>query len=81
MIKEHMANVVNMHVLLLDEGVATAKRVQAKDLGNGTYQILLPEDYDPEDEEWEFVPGDIVRCERVEKGWAEPLFLAIEKVA
>ena len=44
------------------------------------YQIIRPDDYDANDEEWEFLPGIIVRCERIPIGWKEPLFLAVEKV-
>lgn len=64
-----------IHVRLLNEGVDTVKRVPARALDNNEYRIILPEDYDAEDEEWEFTPGTIVRCEEVENGWAEPLIL------
>jgi hypothetical protein len=38
----------------------------AIDLGNGLYKILPTPDYDPEDEDWEFVPETIVRGEWVD---------------
>ncbi len=72
--------IVNIHVKLLNEGTDTVRRAQAVKLYENAYQILAPNDYDAEDEEWEFLPNSIVRCERVEKGWAEPLFLAVEIV-
>lgn len=71
---------VIIHVRLLDEEVETAKRAPAELLNDGLYRILTPSDYDPEDETWQFIPGDVVRCERVEEGWAEPLLLAVQKI-
>lgn len=70
--------IANIHIQLLNEGTPTARPVKALALPNGFYQIL-PDDYDPDDEEWEFVPGDIVRCE-TDNSWREPLFLAVEKM-
>jgi hypothetical protein len=74
-------DIVEIHVMLLNEGVTTAKSVMARALANGNYKILRPDDYDPEDEEWEFVPGTIVHCEWQPKGWQEPLLMAVERVA
>lgn len=74
-------NIVTIHIKLLDEGFETAKRAQAISLGNDAYKILLPSDYDPEDEKWEFVPGDIVRSEIQHEGWPEPLLMAVEKIS
>lgn len=71
---------VQIHVLLLNEGVTTAKLTKALDLQGGYYQILQPDDYDPEDEEWEFLPGSIVRCEYVKWGRREKILLAVEKL-
>jgi hypothetical protein len=74
-------NVVEIHVMLLNEEFMTARATKAKALANGMYEVLRPDDYDPEDEEWEFVPGTIVRCEWQPKGWQKPLLMAVEKVA
>lgn len=71
---------LQIRVMLLNEGVTTAKVAPAKSLGNGVYEILQPHDYDPEDEEWEFTPGDIVRCELQSEGWEKPLLMAVEKI-
>jgi hypothetical protein len=54
---------IEMHVRLLDEGTEVSRRTRALDLGNGLFQIEATADYDPELENWEFVPGSIVRSE------------------
>lgn len=74
------SDIVTIHVQLFNEGSATAKRVKAKALGDNIYEIMRNQYHNPDDEEWQFLPGDIVRCEYVPEGWAEPLILAIEKV-
>jgi hypothetical protein len=66
-----MANTqtVTINVSLLEEGTPTWKRTMAEVLGAGRYQILATPDYDPEDEIWEFVPGEIVHAyEKSENG-------------
>lgn len=73
-------NSVEIHVRLLNEGTPTARPAKAELMANGFYRILLTPDYDPEDEEWQFVPGDIVRCEKDDHSWALPVLLAIEKI-
>jgi hypothetical protein len=72
--------IVNIHVKLLNEGTETVRRALAKKIRENAYQIIQPDNYDASDEEWEFPPGTTVRCEKVEKGWMKPLFLAVEKV-
>lgn len=52
-----------IYVFLPDEAVDTWRPTQAIDLGDGLYQILATDNYDPEDEVWEFVPGTIVKVE------------------
>lgn len=71
---------VTICVRLLNEGVETARPVPAQSLGEQIYKILLPEDYDPEDEEWEFLPGETVRCEQTEWNEKGSINLATEKV-
>ena len=36
-------------------------------LDHNIYKILLPCDYDPENENWEFKPNTVVKCEEVLK--------------
>lgn len=71
-----MSTTVPIYVRIPDE--YGAMLTQAIPLENGLYKILPTPDYDPKLEDWEFVPGSIVRCELVM--WDEPLFLAVEKV-
>jgi hypothetical protein len=54
---------IEMHVRLLDEGTEVSRPTRALDLGNGLFQIEATTDYDPELENWEFVPGSIVRSD------------------
>ena len=52
-----------IYIRLLQEGTEVARPTQAIEIGNGLFQILATPDYDPQDEEWEFLPGSVVRCE------------------
>lgn len=71
---------VRISVRLLEEGTPCARPTQAVPLANGLYKILPTENYDPEDEIWEFVPGSIVRCALVKGEFLTDVFLAVEKV-
>jgi hypothetical protein len=53
--------VTRVFVNLLNEGVPTARPAPAEELGEGIYRILATPNYDPDDEEWQFLPGAIVR--------------------
>lgn len=74
-------NLTTICVRLLNEDVETARPAPAQLIGEQIYKILLPDDYDPEDEEWEFLPGDIVRCEQTEWNEKGSINLAIEKIS
>ena len=52
-----------IYVELLDEGVQVSRPVTAEVLDGGRYRILS-ENVSPDDEEWAFVTGDVVHCER-----------------
>ncbi len=52
---------VEIYVNLLNEGTPCSRPTQALTLGNGLFELLPAEGYDPENEEWEFRPGTIVR--------------------
>jgi hypothetical protein len=49
-----------IYVALLDEGTDCWRPVEATDLGDSIFRIADQEI--PEDEVWEFRPGEIVRC-------------------
>jgi hypothetical protein len=52
-----------VYVQLLDEGTPTWRPAPAVDLGEGQYRLLPTDNYDPEDEVWEFLPGTVAICE------------------
>lgn len=54
---------LKVFVQLLGEGTVVFRPTLGVPLGNGMYRLLPTDDYDPEDESWEFLPGSIVRCE------------------
>lgn len=71
---------VTITMQLLDEGTPTARPVQAVPLGNGLYKVQPTPNYDPETETWEFPPGSVVRCERIDHEYFGDVFLAVEKI-
>jgi hypothetical protein len=60
--------VVEIHVRLLDEGTDCSRPTQGVVLGNGLFELLPTDNYDPDDEHWEFPPGSIVRAKEVRDG-------------
>ena len=58
-------SVVKIHVRLLDEGTECSRPTQGVVLGNDLFKLLPTDNYDPNDEHWEFVPGSIVRAKEV----------------
>lgn len=61
--KDYMENIISAYVELLDEGTSTLRGVKAVPVENGLYRLIEPEDYDPEDELWAFLPGSTVALE------------------
>lgn len=53
----------SVYVSLLNEGTDVWRPVSAIRVAADTYVLLRPSDYDPEDEDWEFLPGEVVVCE------------------
>lgn len=68
---------IKLYVQLLDEGVPTMRPTRAEALNNGLYKLLPTEDYDPEDEVWEFLPGAIVSKKEVTTITGKSVFVAI----
>jgi hypothetical protein len=58
---------VEIYVNLLDEGTRCSRPTKALTLGNGLFELLPTEGYNPEDEHWEFRPGTIVRGEETQR--------------
>ena len=53
-----------IYVALKNEGTAVLRPVSAEKLENGVYKIDKNFVYDSEDEELEFLPGEVVLCEK-----------------
>lgn len=71
-----MAQTVEIHVRLLNEGTACSRPTEAVDLGNGWFKVLATSNYDPDDEVWEFPPDSIVRSE-VRRSEGKELLFAV----
>ncbi len=54
-------DIASVYVQLLNEGTTCYRPAPFVQLGHDTVQLLAPPGYCPEDEEWEFVPGSVVR--------------------
>ena len=52
-----------VYVRLLGEGTLVLRPSPAEFLEADTARLIAPRDYDPEDENWEYKPGSIVRVE------------------
>lgn len=52
-----------VYVRLLNEGTSVFRPVTGERLGPFAARLLSPDDFDASDEEWEFAPGSVVRCE------------------
>ncbi len=68
-----------IYVRLLDEGTDAFRPTLADRTSDGFYRLRPTEDYDSEDERWEFLPGQVVRCQRVKLHGGERL-VAIDLV-
>ena len=53
-----------IYVRLFDEGTVVYRPVEAVWLSATTARLPELPDYDPDDENWEFEPGSVVRVER-----------------
>lgn len=53
-----------IYIELLDEGTTVCRPTTGVALGGDVYRVQATPNYDPDDEQWEFVPGTIVKCER-----------------
>lgn len=56
---------VEIYVRLLDEGTECSRPTQALVLGEGLFKLLPTENYAPDDEHWEFLPGSTVRAKEI----------------
>ncbi len=67
---------MTVYIELMNEGTGCWRPVEAKDLGDGRFQITGSQ---PEDEDWRFKPGDIIECRQ--KRFQDSLCLVAYKLA
>ena len=56
------SNTKEIYIELLDEGTRVYRPTMGISLGDGKFKVMPSKDYDPDDENWAFLPGAIVRC-------------------
>ncbi|MCE5200774.1 MAG: hypothetical protein ABFD54_13030 [Armatimonadota bacterium] len=72
-----------IYIQLLNEGTVVYRPTLGVVVSEGVYRVLPTENYDPEDEVWEFLPGDTVKCTAEVKSGAqgeETVLVAKERV-
>ncbi len=52
-----------VYIALLNEGTSVWRPTLGEKIQESVYKILPTDNYDPNDEEWAYPPGSIVRCE------------------
>jgi hypothetical protein len=57
------AKKIDLYVRLLNEGTEVFRPTSASELGGGLFCLIATPDYDPDLEEWEILPGEMVRIE------------------
>lgn len=74
------SNTEEVYIRLLNEGAEVFRPTRAGHIRESIYRLLATDNYDPDDEEWEFLPGTLVRCEirRISDG---RILLAVEKLS
>lgn len=70
--------IITIYVNLLEEGSPVMRPTQAIDLGNGLFKLLPTDDYNPECEIWEFLPGTVVQSKQVASAYGGYVTLAIK---
>ena len=68
-----------IYIQLLGEGTLVYRPVPATEVSDNIFQLQGEEIFDPEDEEWEFLPGNKVRVEQKELE-GEKVLVAIEQI-
>jgi len=70
---------IDVYVVLLEEGADTIRATQAVDLGNGLARLLPTPWYDAEDEVWEFKPDTVIKYKDANDYKGNPILLAYEQ--
>jgi hypothetical protein len=72
-----------IYVALLNEGTDVWRPTTGEKIGDDVFKILATPDYDPDDEQWEFLPDTIVKCKIEVKNIAgknQTILIANERV-
>ncbi len=59
----HSSTTEVVYVRLRGEGTIVYRPAPASSAGKDVARLITPDDYDPDDEDWEFKPGMLVRLE------------------
>jgi hypothetical protein len=73
-----------IYIKLLDEGTDAWRPTLGEMIVENIFQVLPTNDYDPELEEWEFIPGTIVKCKlqkKTDRGKLEEVLVAVERLS
>lgn len=57
-------NTFTIYIKLIDEAVYVIRPTKGKMIRDLIFEVLPTDNYDPNDENWEFLPGMIVKCKR-----------------
>jgi hypothetical protein len=68
--------IVQIYVNVLNESAPRSRPAQALAWGNGLFELLPTEDYNPNVEHWEFLPGSFVHGANANRN-GEPYLLAV----
>ncbi len=75
----HIPESVEIYVRLLGDEEGTLRPTQGIPMGRDVYTILPIQNYETADEEWEFLPGTLVKCEP-RKYREQNYLLAVEQI-
>lgn len=62
-------------VRLLGEGTSVMRPTKAVPISPGKFLLQSTADYNPDDETWEFPPGSVVLCKKMDRN-GETIFVA-----
>lgn len=69
----------NIYVRLLNEGTDVWRPTSGEKIAEDIYKILPTKNYHTDDEQWEFAPGTIVKCELQKKSNGK-ILVAVKKL-
>ena len=67
-----------IYIKLLNEGTDVWHPTQGEEIAENIFKVLPTDNYKPDIEEWEFLPGTIVKCELKNK-YNELILIATNK--